>query len=378
MADQGRPLSVALLCLAKSWRGGETQLLALASRLVAQGCSVHLLARGDATPAHRFAEAGLDVTPLGAGALGMWGMRRALAELRPDVLHANDSRATTWLIAAAGLPIRLRAASRRVAFPIRSPWKYRRGADLVFAVSRTVARACVSAGLDDRQVRVVYDGCEAPRIDGFDRDLVRRGIGVASDAEVLLCTSALTEEKGHDQLLAALALLRARRPKIAAVLAGEGPLKRRLMRRAFELGVADRVRFLGFRNHVAPLLAAADLSVIPSVSEGLCTSAIEAMAAGVPLAATRIEGLLEAVSGDDDRPLAWLADPQNPRSLADAVTEALDRPGERTARAARAAAWSRTRFTADRMAEATLAGYWEFLDRGVSFDAHPTLRPQAA
>lgn len=373
LAHHTDPLSIALLCLAKSWRGGETQLLALARRLVEAGCGVRVLARGDATPAHRFAEAGLAVTPLVSGPQGPMRMRRALAELRPDVLHANDSRAASWLLAAAGLPIRMRVASRRVAFPIRSPWKYQLGADMVFAVSQTVARQCVAAGVAEDRVRVVYDGCEIPPTSGFDRRLVRRGIGVSENAEMLLCTSALTEEKGHEHLLASLALLASSRPRLVAVLAGEGPLKRRLMRRAFELGVADRVRFLGFRNQVAPLLAAADLAVIPSISEGLCTSAIEAMAVGVPLAASRIDGLVEAVSGDADQMLAWLAEPENPRSLADTISAALDDPRQRSERAALASAWVGTRFTADRMAASTLEGYREFLDRGVSLIPRPVV-----
>jgi glycosyltransferase involved in cell wall biosynthesis len=103
---------------------------------------------------------------------------------------------------------------------------------------------------------------------------------------VLLTLSRLHEKKGLDILLDAVAEL----PQCFAWIAGDGPLEEDLKARAAELGIADRVRFLGWRKDRGALLAAADICVLPSRWEPFGTVMLEAWAAGIPLVAAASQG----------------------------------------------------------------------------------------
>ena len=129
---------------------------------------------------------------------------------------------------------------------------------------------------------------------------------------VVLTAARLHPQKGHAYLLAAAAQV----PDATFVLAGGGPLRAELEAQARELGVADRVLFLGERADIPELLAASDLVVLPSLFEGLPVSVLEAMAAERPVVATAIGGTDEAVTHERS---GLLVPPRNPEALASAI-----------------------------------------------------------
>ena len=114
----------------------------------------------------------------------------------------------------------------------------------------------------------------------------RAALATPADATVLLALSRLHEKKGLDILLRALAEL----PGCVAWIAGDGPLEADLKALAAKLGVADRVRFLGWRSDRGALLRAADICVLPSRYEPFGTVMLEAWATGVPLVAAASQG----------------------------------------------------------------------------------------
>src|SRR5262249_26461488 len=114
----------------------------------------------------------------------------------------------------------------------------------------------------------------------------RASLATPGDAIVLLTLSRLHEKKGLDVLIDALAEL----PRCIAWIAGDGPLEKDLKARAARLGVADRVRFLGWRTDRGALLAAANICVLPSRWEPFGTVMLEAWAAGTPLLAAASKG----------------------------------------------------------------------------------------
>jgi glycosyltransferase involved in cell wall biosynthesis len=146
----------------------------------------------------------------------------------------------------------------------------------------------------------------------------------------LLNVAALAEKKGHRFLLAALAEL----PGATLDIVGDGELRGDLERTARDLGIADRVRFLGERpkQEVAELMRAADLFVLPSLAENLPVVLIEAQASGLPAVATDVGGVSELV----DDAAGALVPPANPAALAAAIRITLDRSFDPTALAARA------------------------------------------
>jgi glycosyltransferase involved in cell wall biosynthesis len=142
----------------------------------------------------------------------------------------------------------------------------------------------------------------------------------------VLCVAALFERKGIDVLLRALSSLSDEEPVPRVWIVGDGPERPRLERLAARLGVDDRVRFLGRRDDVADLLTACDVYVQPSRHEGLGVAALEAMAAGRPVVASRTGGLAESVVHERT---GLLVPAEDPAALAESLARLLEDPALR-------------------------------------------------
>jgi glycosyltransferase involved in cell wall biosynthesis len=181
------------------------------------------------------------------------------------------------------------------------------------AVSNEVrARLCRDLCVRESKVRVVHNGI---RLAQFNRPLdsaLRAMLTQGRDWPIAFTPSRLYTRKGHVHLLEAAALV----PDTLFILAGDGPERVSLERHARQLGVEARVRFLGQRQDIPQLLASCDLFVLPSLSEGLPLTVLEAMAAGKPVVATAIGGTDEAVIHGET---GLLVPPGNSAALATAI-----------------------------------------------------------
>jgi glycosyltransferase involved in cell wall biosynthesis len=149
---------------------------------------------------------------------------------------------------------------------------------------------------------------------------LRSRLGVSPKEIMILTMARLVPEKGLEYLIEAAAQLRLAAPQCKTVIAGDGPARCRLERLMWELGVSDRVTFLGYRQDVDELLAACDLIVLPSLREGLSISLLEAMAAGKPIVASRIGSHVEVLSQANT---AKLVTPADVRALSDAILDLI-------------------------------------------------------
>ncbi len=165
----------------------------------------------------------------------------------------------------------------------------RRTSGAVVAVSEASAGRLRTGGL---AVEVVPNAvfAEPPRV---PRAAVRGVLGIGPDVPVALCPARLEPQKRHDVLLKAWGMVAG----AVLLLAGDGSLRGELERRASELGVADRVRFLGTRCDVPDLLEASDVTVLTSDWEGMPIAVLESLAAGCPVVASDVDGVREALSG---------------------------------------------------------------------------------
>jgi len=364
---QASPLTVALVSTQSRWHGGEEQARLLAVGLRRRGHRVVVLARRGGLFLERMAAAGFEAVAFAGGGrnpAALWALRRALRRIAPDVLHANDSHALVGAgLASVGLPIPARIAARRVDFPPRSARPYRWFADRVLCVSRAVCDVCRAAGLTDDRLRVVHDGVDPDAARSGDRNRGRRSLGLRDDQTLLLCVAKLTDHKGHRFLFEAMPTVLRNMPDAVLALAGDGELRHPLERLAAQLGIAPRVRFLGFRRDVYDLIAAADLFVLPSHMEGLCSTLIDVMLAGRPIVATTAGGIPDLVGPDASAslPAAWLVPPRDPPALAAAILKALRSPDVCLEMQKRAMHRAQQHFTADCMVEATLEAYRETL-----------------
>ncbi|HEX6738012.1 MAG TPA: glycosyltransferase [Vicinamibacteria bacterium] len=349
---------------ARSWRGGQNQVLLAARGMAARGHQVALACQQGGVLEGRARQTGLEVAglrfqgDLSPGAV--LPLARLLKRFRPDVVQLHDPHAVSaGLLAARLRPGARLLATRRVDFPLRgwlSRAKYR-ACGRVVAVSRAIAAVLAAAGLSPARLSVVYEGVPDRAPQGGGRAALQ-ALGVPAGAPLVGNIAALTDHKDHPTLLAAAATVVAQRPEVRFVIVGdgEGGARATLEARARALGLEGRCLFLGFRDDLDALLPAFDVFCLSSHMEGLGTSLLDAMAFARPVVATRAGGIPEAV---EDGVTGRLVPVRDPAALAAGLLEALADP-------ARAAAWGRAgraryqeRFTADRMVESSLAVYAE-------------------
>jgi glycosyltransferase involved in cell wall biosynthesis len=163
-------------------------------------------------------------------------------------------------------------------------------ADHVVAVSDSLRVNLARAGMRRSDTHVIPNAVALPALP--PRSAARRSLGLDPDVPVALCLARLVAQKRHDVLLRAWAQLE---QHAVLLLAGDGDQRPAHERLARELGVASRVRFLGYRDDVPTLLAAADLTTLASDWEGLPMAVLESMGAGLPFVGTAVDGVREVV-----------------------------------------------------------------------------------
>lgn len=253
-----------------------------------------------------------------------------------DVIDAEffwpDGPAAVVLGAALGVPVSIKARGSDVHFWGGQPGiggqivAAGRAADGLLAVSAALAGDMVAMGMPAGKIRVHRTGVDLDRFRPVSRAEAKMKLGVTGP--LLVTAGALIARKGPALSLDALA----RSPAGTLLFVGDGAERTALERRAAQLGLNDRVRFLGNRPHeeLPGLLAAADILVHPSVSEGLANVWVEAMACGTPVVAADVGGAREAI----DRPAAGRLVDRTPEAFATAIAELLaDPPAQADVRA---------------------------------------------
>lgn len=275
--------------------------------------------------------------------LQQWRFARDLIRHRIQVVHTHNFYANVFALPAArlaGVPVVL--ASIRDTGVYQTPMQKQvqkmacRLAHRVVVNAEAIRSWLVGDGYRRERIVVIRNGID---LSGFrgprDPREVRRELDIPADAPLLVMVSRLHELKGLDDFLDAAAILLARHPDLHLLVVGErfkarsgewvrdGAYRQVLERQAARLGIADRVRFTGFRLDIPALLAASTVSVLPSLSEGLSNTVLESMAAGIPVVTTRVGGTPEAIT---DGETGLLVDVRNPPALARAIGRVLDDP----------------------------------------------------
>ncbi len=155
---------------------------------------------------------------------------------------------------------------------------------------------------------------------------VRTRLGVKPDEFLLVCAARLSEQKGIDILLQAIAQVLREGVQCKCVIVGDGPLRAQLLDQSQKLGLSDHVIFEGFCAEVLPYLQAANVFILTSRSEGLPLSILEAMACGIPCIVTNVGGNAEAVTNKVD---GLVVPPESPGAVAGAISFLATHPVER-------------------------------------------------
>ena len=247
-------------------------------------------------------------------------------EFRPDVIHAHNSHALslalwsrTVLARRAGPPYVV--VTRRVVFPAR-PGSALFRADRIIAISEAVRAVLVAAGAAPGRVVLVPSGVDADevrRAATFPLG-IRARLGLPVGTRLAVNVAALEPAKDQATLIRAAAHAHSLHPDLHWVIAGTGRLLSSLTAQVRQLGLTDRIHFIGWTGHAEALMREADVVVMSSRQEGLGTVVLDALALGKPVVATCGGGLPEIV------PAQWLVGVGDARALGHKVVEAVNHP----------------------------------------------------
>jgi glycosyltransferase involved in cell wall biosynthesis len=297
-----------------------------------------------------------------------WGFAQWCRRHRIAVVHATAMPSNIFALpfaALAGVPVRI--GNRReinpdkAALPIAAQRAAFACAHKVIANSRAAADRLQQEGVPRRKIEVIPNGLDVPQ--SSQR-------GAPSMLRKVVMVANLRREKGHDVLIDAAVHVLKRFPDAAFEVVGAGPELDALTSRSRAAGVSAAFTFLGHRDDVAARLDRNDIFVLPSRSEAFPNAVLEAMAAGLPIVASRVGGIPELV---DHQRTGLLAPPGDSTALAEALcTLMADRElGARLGSAARAEA---SRYSFDRMVSAFERVYLaELARRGVIQAEEPQL-----
>jgi glycosyltransferase involved in cell wall biosynthesis len=188
-------------------------------------------------------------------------------------------------------------------------------APLVLCVSHATRQILVRHGIREDRIEVLHNAVDCRAVEPLD---LRAEFSLPASGRVLVAAGRLSIEKGHRDLVEALARLDD--SSVSAVILGSGPEQTALERQIRTAGLTDRVVLGGFRQDVLRCLAGADLVVNPSLTEGLPNVVLEAMSVGTPVVATDVGGVSEII---EHGKTGWLAPAADPATLAGALRRAL-------------------------------------------------------
>lgn len=365
---------------ARTWRGGQNQVLLTVLGLRGLNHRAALVAHPEGELIRRASE-GHDLIPLAPRSevdlSAGWRLARVLKRSPPDIVHAHDPHAVAMAAVALSIaklsPVPPLIASRRVDFHIHgnsfSRWKYRQ-VDCFVAASEAIRSMLLADGIPVSKVVTVHEGVDGDRVASVPAAALHATFWLPSHAPIVGNVAALVPHKGQRFLIDAAVLVVREVPDARFVILGEGPLRAALERQVAEHHLEKHVVLAGFRPDALAMHKAFDVFVMSSVTEGLGTSLLDAMASSKPVVATRTGGIPEVVV---DGETGFLVEPHDSAGLAAAVVRLLGDANLRDRMGRAGLARVRSRFSVERMVAETVTVYERMAGRHrEAGSAHPS------
>jgi glycosyltransferase involved in cell wall biosynthesis len=360
----GPALHVAYLTAGLRDRGYDTTLVA--GSLARGEDSMEFVADELGVEVERLPGLRRDISPV-RDVVAVWRLAQVIRRERPAILHTHTAKAgavgrmAALLAGDARPPIVVHTFHghvlrgyfgplRSFGFRLLERWLARTTTALI-AVSPEVRDDLVALGVAPRErFTVVRLGIElAHRVADVDgREETRRALGIGPDRFTVGWIGRMTGVKRTGDVLLAFKQLRDRGVDATLCLVGDGPERDHVERRAHELGIMRSTLFLGYQEDVAPFYAAFDAMILPSGNEGTPVSAIESLAAGRPVVATRVGGVPDVVRDGED---GFLVDRGAVDQLADALARLAQDPALRERMGAAGRERVLARYAVDRLVD---------------------------
>lgn len=348
----------------RGWRGGEQQASYLIRGLLKAGHNVSIAGRADTPFLERHGDIQARYALSFRGELDIvtaWKIARIIRAERIDIVHAHTSHTHTIALIAQFFARRGKiVVSRRVDFVPKNNlvnrWKYR-SPDAVIAISGAIGQILRDYGVPAEKLHVVPSGIDPTRMDVAP---ISRSVLNIKPVDVPLFgnVAALAGHKDHATLINAMKLVIETLSDARLVIVGDGPLRSEIESQINDLSLNDNVILCGYRDDVPQLLRALDVFVMSSKEEGLGTSILDAMAAGIPVVATAAGGIPEMVKHEETGLLSPVSDAS---ALAANMIRAFADTALRPTIVSGATALLHERFTADAMVRGNIEVYEKLL-----------------
>ena len=306
-------LSFLFIDTERVWRGGQDQLLTLIKGLLARGHKIHLVCEPSTLLETRAGEFGVSVHPLKIrselGPASLWNLIFALRKIRPQILAFNTPKAIfIGTLASRIVPVGARIIFRRVSFPLRANCftrlKYTWGIDCIVAISKSIHSQLQIGGLPNSKIRIIYEGMDLSLYPKSPPLRLRR----REEPMVIGTVAHLSREKGLNFLIEAASQNPGAKERLRFVIVGDGDCLPELRALVQAKGLEAIFQFAGFHTNISQYMKTFDVFALPSLSEGLSSAILEAMAASLPIIATEVGGIPELVQDGDNGLLVLSAD----------------------------------------------------------------------
>ncbi len=288
---------------------------------------------------------------------GLWRLWSLLRHEKFDAIETftHDSNMLALPLAwAARVPVRI-ATHHGIVAGI-SPWREKLHAWMVnhniahciVAVSAMTRQKLIDEGIQAERIVVIPNGIMPVQVEGVNRAEVRQAAGLRAEDPFLLAVGRLVYSKAHEILIAAMPAVLERFPAAKVGICGDGILHSKLEEQIQSLGLSDSVKLFGHSDDVEKFLASADVFVMPSLWEGLPIALLEAMSAGLPVIATKVEGVEELITEGEH---GLLVPTGNTSALTEAILKLLANPQLCRKMGAASKAKVLVFYTADQMCE---------------------------
>jgi L-malate glycosyltransferase len=360
-------MKIALMSSQKEWGGGEQYLWSLGEGLIARGHEILWVAPQYSLLSERLSKSGFDqfnVVGRKPSPVALINLRKELIKRKTQILHANDAHAVLWgSLTSMAQGTMQRVGMKHTIFPIRSSAKYNWCLDKLICVSRAVRELCAESMISPQRLEVIYGGMAPPTFDKVhERAMACERLGIDHATPLFSAAGSLIPCKGYDTLIEAARHLRSRMSKFCIVVCGDGPMRGELEQLIEKYALHEHVRMLGFQNDPTAWIAASDVFVHPTRSEGLSLVTIAAQMVSTPIVASEVGGLREVMRcSETSRPLGWIFGSDNPADLAESLEQSLSQQTKRQSFAREAYRSAVVRFNLNRMIDRFEYTYAELL-----------------